>query len=67
MTFQEVKSLCYRELPFGLRYNKESREPFAIYFVNYDPNCERCSILQMAIQKLMNDDYPAIVTEKVVY
>ena len=31
MTYQQAKSLFYRELPYGLKYNFLSPEPFAIY------------------------------------
>ena len=64
MSFQQVKSLFYRELAFAVKSNEASPEPFAIYLTSYDPNCDKCSILTKAIKNIMDDDSTVVVTEK---
>jgi ribonuclease P protein 1 len=64
MTYQQTKSLFYRELAYAFKYNVLSPEPFAIYLTNYDPECKKCLILNKAIANIMDDDYPVVVTEK---
>ena len=64
MSFQQVKSLFYRELNFAIKANEESREPFAIYLTSYDPNCSRCAVLSKGVNNIMKEDFPVVVTEK---
>ena len=64
MSFQQVKSLFYRELAFAFKANENSPEPFAIHLTSYDPNCDRCSILTKAIKNIMEDDSTVLVTKK---
>ena len=64
MSFQQAKSLFYRELPFAFKFNAESKEPFAVYLTNYDSKCAKCSILTKGCQNIMDIDSPVFVTEK---
>ena len=64
LSMQQVKSLFYRELNFGFKYNAESREPFVIYLTNYDPKCPKCSIFKKASLSCSDDDYQVVITEK---
>jgi ribonuclease P protein 1 len=64
LTYHEVNSLCYREIPFGLNMNKASKNPLPVYIVNFDRGCNKCKILHKAYPNLFNPDFPAVVTEK---
>ena len=64
MTYHEVKSLCYREIPFALNMNRGSKEPQPIYITNYDHNCDKCKTLNKAFPNLLHKDFPALVTDK---
>ena len=64
LTFQEVQSLFYRELPFGINMNKTSKEPLALYITNFDHNCPKCRILKKAYSNLFEPDFPGVVTSK---
>ena len=64
LTYHEVNSLCYREIPAGLNINKASKNPLPVYITNYDHNCDRCKILHKTYPNLFDPDFPALVTEK---
>ena len=64
LTFHEVRSLCYREIPFAINMNKATKNPLPMYITNYDHSCDRCKILHKAYPNLFNEDFPALVTEK---
>ena len=64
LTIQEVQSLFYRELAFGINMNKASKEPLPLYITNYDPNCHKCRILKKTYPNLFEPDFPGVVTTK---
>lgn len=64
MTIHEVRSLCFRELTHGISYNKSTKEPLALYIVNFNHKCPKCQTLAKAFKNIFEPDFPAVVTEK---
>ncbi len=58
---RQQKSLAFRELQFAMKFNRESPQPFAMYFTNYDFNCD---LLKKSFPKATDPDFPVLATEK---
>jgi len=60
LTYQAAMSLMDREIPMGLHINRSMSEPLAVYITSYDQNCQKCRLLEKALNRIKNEAWQSL-------
>ncbi len=64
MRFKQAKSFIMRELTWAINENRNSFAPFAMYLCNFNPDSEKCRLIEEVHPRIRDPASPVYVTEK---